>query len=290
MSVTDPAYMPRTQDVRRRFDRAAPRFDDADFVHRLSRDGLMSRLAPMAVDASTVLDLGAATSAATPALAQRFRGAKIVSVDLSLSMLEHGRRRRRGLLIRRRTAAVQADARALPFADDSADVVFANMLLPWIGDPAQVFGEVARVLRDGGLFAFATLGPDSLLGVRRAWQAASPHAHVNHFLDMHDIGDAVVRSGLADPVLDVDRLAVSYRDAKSLFRDLTAAGARNSLTGRAAGLTGKHRFTTMRDALFADGQLKLELELVYGHCFGRSLQQTVGEVRIDAGSIPRRSR
>ena len=231
----DDPFLLNSRDVRRRFDRAAETFGAADFVHGVTREGLLTRLQPLRIDARAVLDLGAATGNATAALRKRFRGAHIVSLDLSRNMLRHRKRRR---LWFSRTSSVQADAARLPFADQSFDVVFANLLLPWANDPAAVLAEVSRVLRKGGVLAFATLGPDSLRQLSHAWSQVDDHAHVVHahvhrFLDMHDIGDALVRAGLADPVLDVDRLTVKYPDARKLFRDLTLSGSRNSLAGTA---------------------------------------------------------
>ena len=216
----------RADHVRRRFDRAAATFDSADFVHKVTRDGLLARIEPMSVQARTVIDLGAATGSATPALGKRFRGARVVALDLSAAMLQKARDKQSWF---KRIAAVQADATAIPLADNSVDVVFANLLLPWINDPPRAFAEINRVLRDEGLFAFSTLGPDSLLVLRQAWQTVDDDAHVNRFADMHNVGDALVRAGLRDPVLDVDRLSVTYENPRGLFRDLTGAGARNSL-------------------------------------------------------------
>ncbi len=287
MSSSRQSHRPVARDVRRRFDRAAPAFDDADFVHRVTRDGLLARLAPIVLEAHTVVDLGAATGAAARPLGKRFPGARIVGLDFSRPMLERVRSRRRFFT---RPAVVQADARALPLADAAVDLVFSNLLLPWVEDPAVVFSEVARVLRKDGLFAFTALGPDSLLELRRAWQSASEAEHVNRFIDMHDLGDALLHSGLRDPVLDVDRLSVSYRDSRSLFDDLTAAGARNSLEGRPRTLSGKQRFSTMLSALFGDGELVLDLELIYGHCWGRGATARGDAIGIDAASIPLRRR
>lgn len=277
------------RDVRRRFDRAAESFDDADFVHRVTRDGLFARLEPMTIDARTVIDLGSATGTGSHMLAKRFRRARIIAVDLSRNMLFKCRTKSSWIS---RVSIVQANACALPFANQSVDVVASNLLLPWIDAPAAVFDEVSRVLRKDGLFTFATLGPDSLLELRRAWMVADTSAHVNRFLDMHDVGDALVRAGLKDPVLDVDRLAVSYENADALFRDLTAMGARNCLAGRNPALVGKHRFRTMTDALRAPGDgnlLALELELVYGHCWGCGAATPAGDFHIDAGNIPLRT-
>ena len=149
---------------------------------------------------------------------------------------------------------------------------------------------MARVLRKDGLFAFASLGPDSLRELRSAWQSASDAEHVNRFIDMHNLGDALLHAGLRDPVLDVDRLSVSYRDARSLFGDLTAMGARNSLEGRPPALTGKQRFSKMLSALFEGGELVLDLELIYGHCWGRGGGTSGDAIRIDVANIPVRRR
>lgn len=286
----DTQHILRIADVRRRFDQAASGFDEADFVHSVTRDGLFERMAPVVIDARVVLDLGCATGSATLSLAKRFRGATILAVDLSLPMLQVCRTKRGWFS---KTSAVQADASALPFADQSVDVVFANLLLPWVNEPAEVALEVSRVLRKDGLFVFASLGPDSLLEIRNAWAGVDDRSHVNRFLDMHDIGDLMVRAGLRDPVLDVDRLTVSYNDADDLFRDLTAAGARNSLQDRNRSLVGRKHFGTMRQRLEnarPDGRIELDLELVYGHCWGGRPPLPEGDVRIDASAIAVRKR
>lgn len=288
MNPDDEKPLLNSKDVRQRFDRAAAGFDSADFVHSAVRNGLLARLAPMVVDATHVIDLGAATGSAAPLLAKRFRGAHVVAVDVSSNMLGLAKKRRSWFA---RVSAVQADANSLPFSDHSIDVVFSNLLLPWIDDPARVFAEIARVLRDNGLFLFSTLGPDSLAELREAWGGSDPDAHVRRFPDMHDIGDAAVRAGLCDPVLDVDRLVVTYRTTRALFADLSAVGARNSLQGRSRSLGGARQLQEMARALDRsrnDGLLSLDLELVYGHCWGPGARSPTGEYRIDATQIQHR--
>lgn len=244
------------RDLQRRFDRAAETFDSADFVHAATRDGLLARLEPMTVSAGTILDLGSATGASARALRRRFRRAAVIAVDISLPMLERSARRS-GWFSKR--PAVQADAAQLPLADQSVDLVFSNLLLPWLEQRDRVFAEVARVLRKEGLFMFSTLGPDSLAGLRHA-----------PFADMHDVGDELVRSGLRDPVLDVDRLTVNYADQQSLARDLDAIGASSCMPSRV-------------------DSLDVELELVYGHCWGAGPLPARNEFRIAAGQIERRN-
>ena len=276
------------RDIQRRFDRAAGGFDAADFVHAVTREGLIERLQPLVIEARTILDLGAATGSAGHRLRQRFRRARVVSLDLSHAMLQRARQRRSWL---RRPACVQADANQLPFADGTFDLVIANQLLPWIPDPDRVLADVARVLKQGGVFAFATLGPDSFREIAEAWAEVDELPHVNRFADMHDIGDGLVRAGLREPVLDVDRLSVSYENPDNLWRDLTSAGARNSLAGRARGLVGRQRFRRMLEALRRGSSgvpVKLELELVYGHCWGAGPGRDAAEFRVAAEHIPLR--
>ncbi len=277
--------LPRSpHDLDRRLDAAAPRFDEHAFVHAVTREGLFTRLLPMTIRARHVLDLGCATGASVAALRQRFPKARVHALDRSRGMLAQ---QRGGWL--RKPSRIQADARQLPFADGSIDVVFANLLLPFVDGSERVFAEVARVLGDDGLFAFSSLGPDSFAELRSAWAAVDREPHVAEFSDMHDIGDRLVRAGLRDPVLDVDRLTVSYRRADALFADLTATGARNSLAGRSRGLTGRGRWQSFTRHLFRDGKaFELELELVYGHAFGGAPMQARGPIAIDPASIGRR--
>lgn len=242
-------------DDRLRFDKAAASFDAADFVHATTRDGLLARMEPMNVNAQVIVDLGSATGSSAQRLGKLFRRKTVIPVDLSHAMLKMAVRRSSWFA---KIPAVQADARRLPFADHSIDLVFANLLLPWIRDREPVFSEVSRVLSKNGLFVFSTLGPDSLREL-----------HHPGFADMHNVGDELVRAGLLDPVLDVDHLTVTYKDPQSLREDLRAIGATDCLPDEPE-------------------SLNLQLELVYGHCWGRGTTASNGEVRIDPGQIGRR--
>lgn len=286
----------RRKDVQRRFDRAAAVFNDGDFIHRHAARGLYDRMSPMLVGVRTILDAGSATGAATRELLKLHRGSQVIRLDHSFNMLKHARKRHSGLAWFSRDSGVsevQADAVLLPLRTGSIDLVFANMLMPWIADLAAFFAEVGRVLRKDGLFVFSSLGPDSLLELRRAWRAVDDGEHVNAFIDMHDVGDALLHAGLREPVLDTDYLTLKYRNAEGLIADLNRAGARNCLARRKMSLTGRGRFSEMETALnssIKDGELPIRLELVFGHAWGGGPRPTPGEFRVDAGSIGRRSR
>lgn len=276
--------------MKRRFDRIAGVFGDADFVHRLSFAGILERLEPMQLKPTTILDLGSAEGAGSRALAKRYRGARVLSLDLSRAMLAISRRKRSRFS---RLRELQADAAALPLTTGSVDLIVANQLLPWIDQPERVFGELRRVLRKEGLFAFATLGPDSFVELRDIWRQEDDFSHINEFADMHNVGDALVRSGLSDPVLDVDTLNVTYRDPQALFNDLRRAGSGNAQITRRPTLTGKTRWRRVSETLsgLADGaDIVVKLELVYGHAWGSGPPSRPGEFRVDPDAIGRMRR
>ncbi len=272
-------------DAERRFDRAAASFDEAAFAHRQIADGLFDRLAPMTLEPGTVVDLGCATGGAMRPLEKRFRKARIVGVDRSAAMLRVAAGRK-GLLSRQRF--VRADAEALPFADHATGLVFSNLLLPWLPNPDRCFSEVSRVLSKDGLFLFSTLGPDSLGALGEAFSELDNSPRINAFADMHDIGDGLVRAGLRDPVLDVERLTITYTSAGKLFADLAGSGARNALSDRRRGLLGRRQYQAAVDRLESGGTIRIELEVVFGHAWGSG--QRPGAVRVDAASIPIRGR
>jgi malonyl-CoA O-methyltransferase len=277
-----PPQQLNAQHVLRRFDRAASTFDQADYVHRHAFSGLSERLEPLRISPAWILDLGAATGAGSRALGKRYRKARIVSGDLSMEMLRRARNAR-GFLSKARE--VRMDARQLPLQDGSIDLVVANMLLPWIDDLPGCLREVGRVLCKGGVFTFATLGSGSFEPLR---QVEDGETRLNRFADMHDVGDALVQAGLADPVLDVDRLTITWPDIAAIRRDHVASGAGNTRRDRAATLTGRSRLKDALDTLRRDGGFAAEIELVYGHAWGTGPRPDAGEFRVDANAIGRR--
>ncbi len=93
----------------------------------------------------------------------------------------------------------------LPFADASVDIAASNFMLQWCDDLDRRLPRSTARAEARWPFAFTTFGPDTLRELRSAWAAVDHYSHVNTFIDMHDIGDALVRAGLTEPVLDVER-------------------------------------------------------------------------------------
>jgi malonyl-CoA O-methyltransferase len=256
------------QSVRRAFERAAAGYDAAAVVQREVGRRMLERLELMRIRPERILDVGAGTGQGSIALARRYRGARVVALDLAHAMLREVRRRTPWLS---KVRCVCADMERLPFADASFDMVHSNATLQWATDLDGALGELHRVLRPGGLLLFSTFGPDTLRELREAWAQVDGHTHVHAFLDMHDIGDALLRQGLADPVMDVERLTVTYPDAYRLMHDLKGIGAHNAAQGRPRGLTGRRRLQAMLEAYESfrrDGVLPASYEIVYGHAWG----------------------
>ena len=163
-----------------------------------------------------------------------------------------------------------ADAQALPLADASVQLLFSNLALQWCSEPDGIFRELFRVLAPGGLMVFSTLGPDTLKELRASWLEADGFNHVNAFADMHDLGDALVRAGLKDVVVDAERITRTYRSVFDLMRDLKSLGAHNVTAGRQRGMTGKRRLHAMAQAYERyreNGLLPASYEVVYAHAW-----------------------
>jgi malonyl-CoA O-methyltransferase len=287
-----PEFVLERRSVQRSFSDAASRYDASAVLQTRTREELLDRLQWVRLEPRVVVDLGAGTGHASAALKRRYRGSRVLAVDLSPGMLAETARRSTWF---HRLDTVLADAGSLPFRDASVDLVFSNLMLQWCNDPDAVFAECRRVLRPGGLLTYTTFGPDTLRELRQAWAAVDDRTHVNRFIDMHDLGDAMVRSGLAEPVMDVDRVTLTYDDARALMGDLKAIGAHNVNAGRARGLTGRNRLLAMLQAyerFRRDGRLPATYEIVFGQAWAPVAPTRGaaprGEVRIPITRIGRR--
>lgn len=254
--------------VRRHFARAAAGYERHDALQRAVQEGLLGRLDFYLEQPRLVLDVGAGTGRGSALLKKRWPQAQVLALDLALPMLREARRHAGWLKPFQR---VCADALALPLPDHSVDVLHSNLCFQWIDDLAALFGECVRVLRPGGLLAFSTFGPDTLRELRAAWAAVDARSHVGRFLDMHDVGDAMIAAGLRDPVLDVDRYTLIYSEPAELLKELKGLGATHADAARGRGLTGKAHYRRMLAAyeeFRSDGRIPATWEVVTAHAWG----------------------
>ena len=254
--------------VRRQFLKAGGTFDAFAAVFETVSDRLLQRLELLAVKPARVLDLGCRSGYQLEALAQRYPEAIVVGADPAPGKPPQLPRSWPAWLRRSRppaTSRLACDPHELPFADGSFDLVISNLLLPWCAAPHRVFEEVARVLGSGGAFMFTSAGPDTLMEYRRAWARIDSHMHSFGLIDMHDLGDTMMASGFAAPVLDRDNLMVDYPDINALQKELRSLGAVNIACGRRPGLMSHRIEKRLENALTSDGRFSATLELVQGH-------------------------
>lgn len=278
--------------VRAAFDRASATYEATAVLQSRVADELLNRLEPFDFQPQVVLDLGAGTGRASAQLKRRYRRATVIALDLAPGMLHQAARHQR---LFRRFERICADAARLPLGSASVDIVFSSLMLQWCDPLDDVVAEIRRVLKPQGFLTFTTFGPDTLKELRSAWAEADAHNHVNRFLDMHDVGDALVRAGLQEPVLDVDRTQLTYGDGMALMHDLKCIGARNATAGRPRSLVGRGRLQRVLNAYEAfrrDGRLPATYEIVYGAAWGTAGRPAAaahgGEVRISPAAIRRR--
>lgn len=283
--------------ITRIFDRRANSFSDVAFLPREVAQRMRERLDYIKIEARRVLDAGCGTGDDFASLGERFADSTVFGIDASRRMLARvpnasapatGLQRLlpgalRDRLGAKRAPIAQADFGALPFAPSAFELVWSNLALHWHPRPHEVFPEWNRVLKTGGLLMFSTFGPDTFKELRAAMatvesEAGSTLRHrgrrVIDFTDMHDFGDMLVNSGFEVPVMDVERLTVTYSSADKLLADVRKWGAYPfSDTGaeRMMGLGGKQWRAALGEALErgrgADGTIPLSFELVYGHAW-----------------------
>jgi malonyl-CoA O-methyltransferase len=266
MSDETGAYALERHWVRRSFDRAAATYDAAAVLQAEVRNSLLERLKLTALEPRAIVDAGAGTGLGSRALKRRYPRALVIALDSSPGMLRAAARQQPWL---RPFARVCADAERLPLENGSIDLIVSNLMLQWC-DPDAAFAEFRRVLAPQGLLTFSTLGPDTLRELRLAWAEVDSHSHVHQFIDMHDLGDALVRGGFASPVLDVERLTLKYQDVRAVAADLKATGARNAARDRAKGLNTPRKFAALQAAyekFRQDGRLPATYEVVFAHAW-----------------------
>jgi malonyl-CoA O-methyltransferase len=260
--------------VRRNFGRAARTYEQHDALQREVQNLLLERLDFYLETPGLVVDVGAGTGRGAALLKKRYAKAQVLATDLALPMLRAAKQHASWLKPFQR---VCAEATALPLPDHSVDVLHSNLCFQWIDDLQALFGECVRVLKPGSLLLFSTFGPDTLKELRAAWAQADQQPHVSRFLDMHDLGDAMIAAGLRDPVLDVDRYTLTYSEPRLLLKELQGLGATNADTARERGLTGKKHYRQMLDAyetMRVDGRVPATWEVVTAHAWGPATGQS----------------
>jgi len=259
------------QRVRRAFDRAADSYQQFAVLQAEVCKRLLEKLDVVKIAPQMILDAGTGTGSALPSLFSRYKKAQVVTLDLSENMLHKANQHGSFL---RTPHAVCGDIEHLPFADNSFDLVFSSLSMQWCNDLNAALLEAKRVLKPGGLYVFTTFGPDTLKELRSSWSEVDASSHVNQFIDMHDIGDALLHDGFSQPVMEAEILTLTYESVEGLMHDLKAIGA--NVTANASegeplrGLGGKALLKRVRQNYEQYRQhdlLPATYEVIYGHAW-----------------------
>ncbi len=271
--------------LRRAFERAAASYDHSAVLQREVCERMLSRLDYIKYAPDWVLDMGSGTGYGSRKLIERYPRCQLVAMDIALAMHFQARppflRWQRWLpLLAKRSAThyVGGDIERLPLREACVDMIWSNLTIQWCNDLKQTFTEARRVLKGGGLLMFSTFGPDTLKELKEAFKTVDGYSHVNRFTDMHDIGDLLVHSGFATPVMDMEYITLTYDNVVDIMRDLKAIGAHNVTAGRRRGLTGKstwQQVVKQYESLRHAGKLPATYEVVYGHAWKPESRQSV---------------
>ncbi len=250
--------------MRQRRNRAAHSLHEYDFLLQRAIDDLLDRVESISRDFPRALVLGGG-GAAGRALKDRPGAAAKIGALIETDLAER--------------LAVDAcvDEEALPFADESFDLVLAPLSLHWANDLPGALVQINRALKSDGFFAGAVIGGASLKELRQSLMAAETElyggaaARVSPFADTTDMAGLLQRAGFAMPVTDVDRVTVRYGNAFVLMRDLRKMGETSILADRPRTPRGKHFFVRMAEIYserFADPDRKIGASFEIIHAGG----------------------
>jgi malonyl-CoA O-methyltransferase len=268
----------------------------APWLHVEVARRMAERLAAIRQTPAVVLDWWAHAGGGRTALALAYPQARLVSVEPASTLPVRLRDSAPWWSTRRwRRAPAAVDDAAVPPA--AGQLLWANMMLHAEADPLGLMQRWRRALAIDGFLMFSTLGPDTLRGLRQLYGDAGWGPAHAPFIDMHDLGDMLVAAGFADPVMDQERLTLTWATADALLAELRTLGG-NADPARHAGLrTPRWRdrlSAALRERAAADGRIALEFEVVYGHAFNPPPRpQLAGETRIaldDLRAMTRRAR
>ncbi len=150
------------------------------------------------------------------------------------------------------------------------DMLWANMALHEAADPQALLAQWHKALRAGGFLMFSCLGPDTARELRDLYKDLGWPPAGHDLTDMHDWGDMLVQAGFAEPVMDMERIVLTYETPARLLQELAELG-RNFHPARFAGLRSRAWKARLESLLSermpraADGRLALTFEVIYGH-------------------------
>ena len=277
-----------------RYLRRAAKAGEPPWLHAEVGRRMGDKLDAIRARPQSVIDWWSLQGASREVWAQRYPQASVCLVEPTADLAARTREIVRLPWWRKLWHARRGPATTVLEASDAAtappaELLWANMMLHWVDDIPALFGCWHRALSPQGFLMFSSFGPDTVreLGTLYASMGWAPPTIA--FTDMHDLGDMLVHAGFAEPVMDMERVTLTWPDAPSMLAELRTLGL-NARTDRHAGLRTPAWHRDLTDALKmkcsnADGRLQLSFELVYGHAFRGAAPTRDGETRVALGDL-----
>jgi malonyl-CoA O-methyltransferase len=253
--------------------------DRIDFYLREVERRMLERLSWTKIAPSKILDIGCGRGKGVLALQQLFPSATAIGVDLALGMMrplplmqfaDRSSSKLARLIDQFKPKAVdkfiplfvQAESGCLPFSDATFDLVWSNLMFHWLPNAQISAQEWYRVIRPGGLLSFTAFGVDTFKELKGLG------APLMALPDMHDIGDLLVKSGFSEPVMDQQKLVLTYTDGKKLLEEIGSFGGHVQRERPKFLLADKQWSRSLRaleSLRAADGKISVTTEIVFGH-------------------------
>jgi malonyl-CoA O-methyltransferase len=249
----------------KRFNKSANNYKKYAIAQQKMAENLLERLSFFNINPKNILDLGCGKGELSQALTELYPQANIFSLDFAEQMLSN-----KEYADKIKIYPIVADAHKLPLQDNSTEVIISNAVLHWSLELNQLLKESKRILKENGLFIFTTYGVDTLYEWKEAWFKTDPYKqYTNTFVDMHDIGDFLMRLGFSHPVVDRDKLTINYSKIETLIEDLKGIGSTLTHPNKNKGLSTKNTWNKMKNNYprQENGKYPLTWEIINAHCF-----------------------
>ena len=257
------------------FDQIASSYEQNARIQLEISNRLIQRLDFIPYEANIILDAGCGTGNSLKKLAEHYPKAKISGIDLSDEMIKLAKKQ--GGWFAKQKLSNQDMCHTL-IDDNSIDFIFSNLALPWVTDIDACFSEWQRILKPGGLLLFSTFGPDTLKQIKKSWASVDPKHKMMNFIDMHNIGDSLLKSGLAEPVMDVEKIANHYTSLEELFEEIKGNGSfsflseNQNLRPDQKLRDGMQKYIEENNPTHND--IEVTWEVIFGHAWGSELKNS----------------
>lgn len=205
---------------------------------------MFHRLSLMRLDPQQIFEMGCSVGADAWKLAELYPVAQVTSIEHAEEYREYAARRTE----KKSPHWLLSTSDTIPLTSHSIDMIFSPLFIPWHADPTALIREWRRVLSPGGLVIFSSLGPDTFKELRGIAGAK----FLPECVDMHNIGDALLLEGFADPVLEVEEITLTYRSIPQMEEELKKSGM----------MTGSLALLPRQEDVYS-----VTFEVIYGHAW-----------------------